>query len=97
MAEFQGGYKDRFNLIALVIRYKNIRFSDIQVLVSICKHYNMKSETCWPSITTLSSDTKLSRRQVLRAITRLEVAKIILIDRTKGKSSFYCPDWELVA
>ena len=51
-----------------------------------------KGKYCsWPSITTISDRTKLSRPTVTRALNELEKAGYLVISRLKGSNNFYYP------
>lgn len=55
----------------------------IAVYAWICWHANNKTETCYPSLSTLAKKCKISRRTVIRIIRFLEDIKLIAIDRTQ--------------
>ena len=50
------------------------------ILLALARYAN-KQGVCWPSIETLSSDTGISERQIMRIIKDLEATKILLVHR----------------
>lgn len=52
------------------------------VLWVICDRYNEETHTAWPSIKSISSDTRLAPRTVTRALSALEDKKLIVRGKT---------------
>ena len=50
------------------------------ILLALARYANKKC-MCWPSIETLSGDTLLSERQIMRIIKQLEADKLISVYR----------------
>lgn len=55
----------------------------------LCYYANSKAQDCFPSVTTLSKRSHVSRRTVMRHLKRLEELGLISIQRIKGKSNIY--------
>lgn len=55
----------------------------------LCYYANSKAQDCFPSVTTLSRRSHISRRTVMRHLKRLEELGLISIQRIKGKSNIY--------
>jgi len=55
----------------------------------LCYYANSKAQDCFPSVTTLSKRSHISRRTVMRHLKRLEELGLISIQRIKGKSNIY--------
>lgn len=55
----------------------------------LCYYANSKAQDCFPSVTTLSKRSHISRRTVMRHLKKLEELGLISIQRIKGKSNIY--------
>jgi len=55
----------------------------------LCYYANSKAQDCFPSVTTLSKRSHVSRRTVIRHLKSLEELGLISIQRIKGKSNIY--------
>ncbi|MFA6635702.1 MAG: helix-turn-helix domain-containing protein [Candidatus Omnitrophota bacterium] len=55
----------------------------------LCYYANYKAQDCFPSVTTLAYHCGVSRRTIMRAVKRLELLKVIAIERKKGKPNIY--------
>ena len=60
----------------------------LAVYVALCRYANQDSE-CWPSFATIAKGTGMSRRQVIREISKLEALRIIAVDRVPRKPSTF--------
>jgi hypothetical protein len=58
------------------------------VLLAIAVHIN-PSSIAWPSYHTLATETKLSRRHVIRLVKRLESSGELEVTRRRGYSNLY--------
>lgn len=58
------------------------------VLISLADHAGDDGR-CWPSLTTLATNTCISRRAVVDAIKVLEAAQVITADRSNGRHTTY--------
>lgn len=58
------------------------------VLVSLADNAN-DAGSCWPSIDTISERTCIARRSVIEAIKRLELAGLLVADRSNGRHTQY--------
>lgn len=61
----------------------------IAVYSWLCFYANSKAQDCFPSIPTLARHCNVSSRTIIRKLKRLEQLKVILIDRTEGRSNIY--------
>ena len=55
----------------------------------LCYYANSKAQDCFPSVTTLSKRSHISRRTVIRHLKKLEELGLISIQRIKGKHNIY--------
>lgn len=55
----------------------------------LCYYANSKAQDCFPSVTTLSKRSHISRRTVIRHLKRLEELGLISVQRIKGKANIY--------
>jgi len=62
--------------------------SEVRVYVAICSHWNWQSLEAYPSINTLTTETRLSRRAVIYAVARLKDRGLIRVVK-KGRKNFY--------
>lgn len=62
--------------------------SEVRVYVAICGHWNWQRLEAYPSINTLTGETRLSRRGVIYAIGRLKNKGLIRVVR-EGRKNYY--------
>lgn len=67
---------------------KGLNSSEQLVLLALADRAN-KSGVCWPSIPTISDDTHLNRKTVIRCINVLEYRGLVVIAKTHGDSNRY--------
>jgi len=53
----------------------------LAVYMALCRYANQDSE-CWPSYSTIAAGTGMSRRQVMREVTKMESLQIIAVERS---------------
>jgi len=58
------------------------------VYISLCRHAN-KFQISWPSIDRLAEKTAVSRSGVLRGLRELEKARLIKVERHRGRPNIY--------
>lgn len=93
MADFHGGYKDRFQLLVFASS-KRLSVCDLRVFGALLERFNPKHGECWPSVETIAKDTGVSMRQVSRSINRLEALELIDVLRSEGQVSRYMPNFD---
>ncbi|NIQ10470.1 MAG: helix-turn-helix domain-containing protein, partial [candidate division Zixibacteria bacterium] len=71
--------------------------SETLVLLVLANFTNDETGECWPSIKRLSKMTKLSRRSVLRAISKLEERGEVKIKRRTGESGVKQPSRYIIS
>jgi DNA-binding transcriptional ArsR family regulator len=62
---------------------------DALVLLRLAHHHNATTGECYPGIAHLAEVLGIDRRNVRRAIHRLELAGIITVDRDRGRGNRY--------
>jgi len=62
--------------------------SEIRVYVAICSHWNWQRLEAYPTINTLTEETRLSRRGVIYAIERLKGRGLIRVVK-RGRKNYY--------
>ena len=67
---------------------KGLKSSEQLVLLALADRAN-KSGACWPSIPTISDDTHLNRKTVIRCINVLEHRGLVAVAKTHGDSNRY--------
>src|SRR5690606_34671307 len=67
-----------------VLTYSEARLGDRLVLLSIANHANSYGDEAWPSIDTLAEESRMSARQVQRAIQRLQKTGELEVHRGAG-------------
>jgi len=55
----------------------------------LCRHANIETQSCFPSVSLISQKLDISERQVKRALSILEHFHIIRVERTSGKVNVY--------
>lgn len=55
--------------------------------LALCSYANKNTESCYPTISQLAQVAGISSRSILRAITKLEKAKAIKIEKGKGRGN----------
>jgi uncharacterized phage protein (TIGR02220 family) len=59
------------------------------VYLALCRHADICRQTCFPSISLIAENLKISGRQVMRGLQTLEEHNIIRRERTLGKGNKY--------
>ena len=77
------------NQCILVCRISQAEGSARLVLLTIAVHINPASNTAWPSLATIARETKLSTRQVIRIVKKLEASGELLVLRRVGCVNVY--------
>ncbi len=62
--------------------------SEIRVYISICSHWNWHNLEAYPTIVTLTRESRLSRRGVIYAIEKLQGRGLIRVVK-KGRKNYY--------
>lgn len=60
----------------------------LAVYMALCRYVNQDSE-CWPSYATIAKGTGMSRRQVIREVSKLELLNVIAIERNQHTSNVF--------
>ena len=60
----------------------------LAVYMALCRYANQDSE-CWPSYNTIAGGTGMSRRQVIREISKMEDLRIIAVERNQHTSNVF--------
>lgn len=63
--------------------------SDVTVAAAIATHVNNRTGQAWPSVNTLAAETRLDRKAVLHAISRLEDTGLLTVNRQPGRGNHY--------
>lgn len=72
--------------ITWVLEHSESRLGDRLVLLSIANHINSDSGVTWISVKTIAKESRMSDRQVQRALKRLEESGELEIDRNSSKN-----------
>lgn len=60
----------------------------LAVYMALCRYANQDSE-CWPSYATIAAGTGMSRRQVIREVTKMETLQIIAVERSNHAANVF--------
>lgn len=60
----------------------------LAVYMALCRYANQDSE-CWPSYNTIAKGTGMSRRQVIREIAKMELLRVLAVERNQHTSNVF--------
>lgn len=78
-------YSDKAKWISRLARDVSFSTSERVVGIAMCDYFNSKTGEAWPSISTLEKDAGTSRRTVIRALKKLELANYIIATKSRGR------------
>lgn len=61
----------------------------IAVYAVLARHANNRSQTCWPGLKRITALLAIGRNQVIEAISTLEAAGLVQVERQLGKGNLY--------
>ena len=70
--------------IAWALRRQDVRGTDKLVLIGLANHADPHGRNAWPAVSTLSVYASVDKRNVQRALSRLEDAGLIAVERNAG-------------
>jgi Helix-turn-helix domain len=78
-------------VMSWVLEHSETTLASRLVLLSIANHASHEGESCWPSIKTISRESRVSERQVVRCVKRAEVLGELKVNRFggRGRSNTY--------
>lgn len=70
--------------IAWALRRQDVRGTDKLVLIGLANHADPHGRNAWPAVSTLAVYASVDKRNVQRALTRLEDAGLVAVERNAG-------------
>ena len=87
-----GGEQLSIQAICWVLKFSESRLGSRHVLISIASHANSQGSGSWPSVSTISRESKLSEREVRYALRELEKSGELITQKGSGPRgcNLYC-------